>query len=87
MRNWIWPLATLLLLAFSTSHGIEARQRPKGIFSSLKVGQAVTLNDHGTVYSISFLDEGLPLTHKIVEVGEDYVIVEDARESNCGNGT
>lgn len=78
MRTLLWPLAALLLLALSSSFAVEAPKKPKGIFSSLKVGQPVTLNDHGAAFSFSFLDEGLPLTHKVIEVGEDYVVVQDA---------
>jgi hypothetical protein len=37
----------------------------------------VNLIDHVAAYSIRFLDEGIPLTHKIVEIGEDYVVVRD----------
>jgi hypothetical protein len=77
MRTLLWPLAALVLLALSSSFAVEAPKKPKGIFSSLKVGQPVTLTDHGAAFSISLLDEGLPLTHKVVEVGEDYVVVED----------
>jgi len=77
MRNWTWPLAAIVLIALSPSFAVEAPKKPKGIFLSLKVGQPVNLKDHGSAFSISFLDEGLPLTHKVIEVGNDYVVVED----------
>jgi hypothetical protein len=77
MRNWMWPLAAIAIVALSSSFAVEAPRKPKGIFSSLNVGQPVTLNDHGAAFSVSVLDEGLPLTHKVVEVAEDHVIVQD----------
>jgi hypothetical protein len=77
MKYWTWLVIAVGVLALSSSFAVEAPKKTKGVFSSLKVGQPVTLRDHGSAFSISFLDEGLPLTHKITEVGEDYVVVQD----------
>ncbi len=54
------------------------RRNPKAFsHGGTKIGESVTLKDHGTAYSISFMDDELPLTHTVVEVGEDYVVVRD----------
>jgi hypothetical protein len=77
MRNRTWLVLVAVVLALSSSLANEAPRKPRGIFSSLKVGQPVNLKDHGAAFSISFLDEGLPLTHKVVEISDDYVVVEE----------
>jgi hypothetical protein len=68
---------SIAVLALSSSFAVEAPKTSKGIFSSLKVGQPVNLKDHGAAYSISFMDDELPLTHTVIEVGGDYVVVRD----------
>jgi hypothetical protein len=52
----------------------------KTVFSSLKVGQSVGLKDHGTAYEISFLSEELPQGHKVIEIGDDFIVLEDLAE-------
>ena len=77
MRTWMSLTAVVVVLALSSSFAVEPAKKSKGIFSSLKVGQPVTLKDEGTGHSISFFEEEFPLTHRVVEVGEDYVVVRD----------
>ncbi|HEV8069520.1 MAG TPA: hypothetical protein VGP76_17400 [Planctomycetaceae bacterium] len=77
MRNWTWLVVASAVLTLSSSFAVEAPNKSKGIFSALKVGQPVTLKDHGTAYSISFMDDGTPLTHTVIEVGGDYFVVQD----------
>ena len=43
----------------------------------LKVGQAVNLKDHGSAYSIGFVEPEVPLGYTVIEIGEDYVVVRD----------
>jgi len=43
----------------------------------LKVGQAVNLKDHGSAYSIGFVEPEVPLGHTVVEIGQDYVVLRD----------
>jgi predicted membrane protein len=43
----------------------------------LKVGRAVILNDRGATVSLSFFDDEVPLSHTVVEVGEDYIVLRD----------
>jgi len=58
MKNWIW---IVVVVAVTTAIGAQDAKKPKGIFSMLKVGQAVSLKDHGTAYSISFMEPEVPL--------------------------
>ena len=74
MKNWIW---IVVLVAVATALGADKAKKPKGVFSMLKVGQAVSLKDHESAYSLSFLDDEIPLSHTVIEVGEDYVVVRD----------
>lgn len=37
----------------------------------------MTLKDRGPAWEIHTTDDGAALTHKVVEVGEDYVVVRD----------
>ena len=45
----------------------------KGFLSVLKEGQAVVLKEAGGRYEITLMEGG----HKVIEVGPDYVVVED----------
>jgi len=74
MKNWIW---IIVLVALVTSLGAQDAEKPKGVFSMLKVGQLVSLKDDGSAYSISFFDDEIPLGHTAVEIGEDYIVLRD----------
>jgi hypothetical protein len=41
MKNWIW---IVVLVAVATALGAQDAKKPKGMFSMLKVGQAVTVS-------------------------------------------
>ena len=43
----------------------------------LKFGQTVNLKDHGSAYSIGFAEPEVPLSHTVVEIRQDYVVVRD----------
>ena len=65
------PLIAVVLLT------IGAADVPKKtVFSGLKVGQQVGLKDHGTAFEISVIDD-VPQSHKIIEIGDDFVVLED----------
>jgi hypothetical protein len=49
----------------------------KSVFSSLKVGQSVTLKDKGPAWEIGTADDEAPQTHKVAEVGDDYIVLHD----------
>lgn len=46
-------------------------------FADLKVGQQVGLKDLGAIYEISVLDDNTPQSHKIIEIGSDFIILKD----------
>ncbi|MEO2036970.1 MAG: hypothetical protein ABGZ35_33265 [Planctomycetaceae bacterium] len=74
MKNWMW---IVVLIAVATALGAQSAKNPKGVFSMIKLGQAVNLKDQGAAYSISFMEPEVPLGHTVVEIGEDYVVVRD----------
>jgi hypothetical protein len=80
MRNWIWPVAAFAVIALRPSFAIEAPTKTKGIFSSLKIGQNVSMKDEGAAYSISFFDDDMLQSHKVVEVADDHVVVRDLND-------
>jgi len=51
----------------------------KTLFSSLKVGQPVTLRDKGESYEISVTD-GDPGNHTVAEIGDDYIVLQDVAD-------
>ncbi len=48
-------------------------KKPKGFLSILKEGQSIVLKESAGRYEINLM-EG---THKIIEIGPDYIVVED----------
>ena len=74
MKNWIWIVVVIVV---ATALGAQDAKKPKGVFSMLEVGQAVSLKDEGSAYSISFLEPEIPLSHTVVEIGENYVVVRE----------
>jgi hypothetical protein len=77
MRTCAWLCALVLVVAVTAIPAAQNAKRPRGVFSSLKVGQAVTLKDEGSAYTINFFDEDVPLAHWVVEIGNDFVVVRD----------
>lgn len=78
MRILTWLCVIGIVVAVTAIPGAQNAKRPRNVFSSLKVGQPVTLTDEGSAYSISFFDEDMPLAHKVVDIGDDFVVVRDA---------
>ena len=74
MRNWIW---IVVVLAVVTALGAKNVKKPGGVFSMLKVGQAVNLKDEGAAYSLGFIEPEVPQSHTVIEIGEDYVVLRD----------
>jgi hypothetical protein len=77
--------ATLVLLAvvlglaglLSTATSQPPSSARRSVFSTLKVGQAVTLKERAGLYEVGTTDEAGPLTHKVVEVGDDFLVLWD----------
>ena len=70
-------LGLLGLLAVVVFASGVADSPKKTAFSELQVGRPVGLKDRGTTYEITVFDDNIPQSHKIVEVGEDFIVVED----------
>lgn len=76
------PLIALFVSAFlavslSTATGHGQEQARKGFLSVLKEGQSVSVKELGGRFEITVLKD-VKLGHKVIEVGSDYVVVEDA---------
>ena len=68
---WLLPVIAVMILT------IGAAAPKKTVFSGLKIGQQVGLKDNGTAFEISFLTEEIPQGYKIIEIEDDYVVLED----------
>ncbi|WP_010585830.1 hypothetical protein [Schlesneria paludicola] len=74
--------AILLLLAalvMTPLFGQQEQSKATGVLASLKVDQLVSLKETGDRYQITVLDGDLklPQSHKVLEVGPNFVVVED----------
>jgi len=67
--------AGLLLTIPATSHGQDKSR--KSFLAALKEGQTVMLKENAGKFEITLM-KNIPLGHKVVEVGPDYVVIEDA---------
>jgi hypothetical protein len=77
LRIWTCLVVLVAVLAFSAAPGADVTKRPQSILSGLKVGQSVSLKDEGSAYTITAFEPELPQSHKVMEVGSDYVVVRD----------
>ena len=75
----LFALVVAVLVVFSTG---AAPQKPQanGVLAPLKVGQSVALQDHGGSYEIRLMDVDVPMSHTVVDVGQDYVVLKDIAE-------
>lgn len=65
----------IVLLAILLSLGADS-EKPRGVFSSLEVGQKVNLKEEGEGFTIVSMGDDLPLSHKVLEFGKDFVVLE-----------
>ena len=73
-------LMLVVMLVFLTPILAQQEQpKPAGVLSTLKVGKAVNLKDDGQRYLITVIDGemNLPQSHKVLEVGTDFIVLED----------
>ena len=67
-------VAALFMAIPNTSHG---QDKPKKTFlSGIKEGQTISVREVGGRYEISVMKR-MPVGHKVLEVGIDYILVED----------
>lgn len=70
-------LLLLLGVVLSVASG-QAPVKDRGVLSVLHAGRAVSLKDTGSGYEIGIMTDGPEmLSHKVVEVFSDCVVVED----------
>lgn len=76
MKRWKIAGAVLLLAASIAASRPEDAPK-KGLFAKIKTGQSVALKDVGESFLISLMDEPMPGTHEVVEIGDDYIVLKD----------
>lgn len=84
MRNTIVAATVVALLALGifTASG-QSPAKPRGVLTVLQVGQSVTLKDADGRYEIGIFANGPDLLgYKVVEVGGDYLVVQDVAGVN-----
>lgn len=64
----------LVLLVITLSLGADS-EKPRGVFSSLQIGQKVNLKEDGEGFTIVVMGEELPQSHKVLEIGENFVVL------------
>jgi len=80
-KRWVLPLVLLATVTLALVVSTGASQPPpaskKSVFSTLKVGQSVTLRDKGAAWEIGTTDEETVLTYKLVEICDDFIVLRD----------
>lgn len=71
----------LFLIFITAIAAITSGQQPapqrRDFLSGLKVGQTVNMKEASGRFVLSMIDDGPPLSHKVIEIGSDYVLLED----------
>lgn len=68
-------LTILVLLSVLFSLGADS-DKPNGVFSSLHIGQKVNLKEEEQGFTITVIGGDLPLSHKVLEIDNDFVVLE-----------
>lgn len=79
MRQAIFAsvITAFLALGIFSASG-QAPTQPRGVLGVLHAGQAASVKESGGRYEISLFENGPELlSHKVVDVGPDYLVVED----------
>jgi hypothetical protein len=72
------PILILLLVGILFVASGQAPGKPHGVLSVLHAGQPVNLADTDGGYKLNLFQGGPEmLGHKVVEVGADFVVIED----------
>jgi hypothetical protein len=83
--RWTWTslfviasVAAVLVISTAASQSQPAAKKAV-LFSTLKIGQPVTVREKGQLFEITVMD-GDTGTHTVVEIGEDYIVLRDVAE-------
>jgi hypothetical protein len=70
--------ALLTILAACAFGNVADSQPERGIFATLKPDQQIVLKEVGDKYEINVLELGSRLSHVVIEVGSNHVVVRDS---------
>lgn len=73
----IGVVLVFILAIGAITPGQQSAPQRRDFLSGLKVGQSVNLKEVSGRFVLSVIDDGPALSHKIVEVGSDFVLLED----------
>lgn len=65
----------IVLLDIALFLGADS-EKPRGVFSSLQVEQKVNLKEEGQGFTLMVMGDGLSLSHKVLEIGKDFIVLE-----------
>ena len=68
---------SLMVVALVAAAAPKADNKPTGIFAPLEIGTKVSLKEAAGNYEIGVMP-GIGLGYKVIEVGPDFVVLEDA---------
>jgi hypothetical protein len=75
-----WRVAVVAIVVLAVVLGTAVAQRGGGrrggVFSPLEAGQKVSLREKAGGFEIGVVP-GVELSHKVVEVGADHIVLED----------
>ncbi len=73
------PILLLLFLLMTPLRAQQEEAKATGVLASLKIGQALSVKEVADRYLITAIDGELklPQSHKLLEIGPDFVVVED----------
>ena len=70
-------ITTVLVLGFLAAYG-QAPDQPKGVLGILHAGQSVSVRETNGGFEVSTFENGVGiLGQKVVDVGADYLVVQD----------
>lgn len=78
MRISLLATALLAIIAACTLGSAADSQPEKGIFATLTPDQPIVLKEVGDKYEINALELGARLSHVVVEVGSNHIVVRDS---------
>ena len=79
-RVWMCLVVGVVGVLVLSALGADESKGSKGVLSALKVGQSVSLKDEVSAFSITIFDPELPQSHKVIEIGNNFIVVRDIAE-------